>query len=474
MRARPSYPRELAMSHSLLRWCVAAVVTQLLTPSAAPATPRRCSLIYYPNTQPELYFLGRGTRDTAIAGAGDVREGGGIFQRPGAPIADRITRPVYGQVVRVSRVGGSLGPRLERAMRNARREVLLVPWGYGSDCGVGLWGGSARWSQVDAVGLFTARLRPESLWVDRRPTLDVFAAWYEPYPHGEFLRSRRSRDERPDTAGAGGTRWLTAEELFELYRALPALKPVRRDAPAEVRPLEAWHRAHPELATRFPASLILNDRYHAADFWPAVQRVRAISSPFAGTYRLDVSLAGGEPRALYVRLARKAHLNAHGLTKSVPLPHKPGRHHTEAVGYSVDAHGARTLDSLDSSADGTPPDPCGITFVSVALDSVRHPDGGTTWRGEFEPSFLARCFASDPVSVDVSDRLLAMAMKELEAEKRGRFKQRDFPATFRLTPSGELLVEQVTSDAGRELIRIRGRRIDTEALDRSRERARSP
>jgi hypothetical protein len=135
--------------------------------NAEASTPAYCTMMLNPGARDSLTttLLGRATHDTIEAGWGTVDR----------PIWPRPRRAVFGQLVRVDSMLGRDADLIRRAL-DARRstEVLVVPWDYGMGCGIDLWRRSALWTTPDSTGLFSLRLRPESLWVSGRPTLDAF------------------------------------------------------------------------------------------------------------------------------------------------------------------------------------------------------------------------------------------------------------------------------------------------------------
>jgi hypothetical protein len=224
------------------------------------AAARRCSIAPLSPIRGRgaTYLVGRGSSDTVRAGAGPVRYSA---QRPGdSPTpAERI----HGQVVLVQRVAGHRADEVERAFaRRGRREAVIVPWGYREDCRPIAWHGSARWIDAAADGFLRLVLRPEVDWAGGRPTFDAYQGYWQPYPSGEFLR----RGFRGTSAIRNGPH-LTPAQLLDLYLALPDDSLVRHDRAAALAVMERWAAEHPELATRYPATTMLDmlRRVAAAD-----------------------------------------------------------------------------------------------------------------------------------------------------------------------------------------------------------------
>lgn len=142
-------------------------------------SPTRCTMEIRPGTRDSLtptLLLGRPSRDTIEAGPGDVDRR--IW------FSSRAIR-IHGQVVRVDSILGP-GADLVRRALNARHssDVIVVPWANNPGCGIEVWSRSAEWTTPDSAGLFSVRLRPESLWVSGRPTFDAFFAVNYSYAYG--------------------------------------------------------------------------------------------------------------------------------------------------------------------------------------------------------------------------------------------------------------------------------------------------
>lgn len=189
------------------------------------------------------YIVGAATADTILAGPGLVGRA--------LPWVPRPAPSVYGQLVHVDSLNGFGADRMERAFAERRsRAAVIVPWGYDPTCRTDFWMRSARWVTPDSSGLFNLRLRPESLWVAGRPTLDA-----------EYADVRSYVGLRPDQLSAlAGTvlasdRALTPAEVFEIYIRLPM-----RFAPpdtAAIARLREWVRANPAFLARYPGNFIL-------------------------------------------------------------------------------------------------------------------------------------------------------------------------------------------------------------------------
>ena len=207
-----------------------------------------CTMEIFPGARDSLTttLLGHAGRDTIAAGTGLVERS----------IVGRLGQSIHGQIVLVDSMLGA-GADLARRAIDVRQstEVLIVPWGNNSGCGVDLWQHSALWISPDSAGLFSVRLRPESLWVSGRPTFDAFFAVnysyaYGPHTVGPHTVIRGLTDVNVDGKGS-----LTPGEVFSLYSALPAVG--HASDSSAIERLRAWVRTHPSVRTRYPGNLIL-------------------------------------------------------------------------------------------------------------------------------------------------------------------------------------------------------------------------
>ncbi len=225
----------------LLLLLVAIVPDTLAPPGSVCSTSVFSSLL----RSGEIYLLGTARADTIqVPFADPPRYLGPVDASATEPPADF---PLVGWIVQVEQLAGAAAD----AIPAGTSEVILVPWGYGADCRPQLWQADKPWLQPQQRGVFSAYVRPLSHWVQGRPVLDVFLAWHQPYPGGEFLvyEARRSRSPDPQ--------WLTIAEYWSLIQALPSEEQART-APEEAKAsLRHWEQAHPIAARRFPASMIL-------------------------------------------------------------------------------------------------------------------------------------------------------------------------------------------------------------------------
>lgn len=210
---------------------------------AATSAPPVCSVAALPvfRDPAATYLVGTATTDTARS-----TPGGQPIRLPG--LASGPREPTFGQLLLVAEVFGSDSARLEQAFtRRGRREALVVPWSYGPGCQPIPWQGSARWAPVGPPGAYRLHLRPEAEWAGGPPVFDALRAELQPYPLGLLARP----PSEPEA--------LTPAEFTALYASLPTDTDARERRAAAQRALDAWERAHPELAQRFPAVAILRN-----------------------------------------------------------------------------------------------------------------------------------------------------------------------------------------------------------------------
>ena len=208
-----------------------------------------CTKEIFPGARDSLTttLLGRAGRDTIPAGAGVVVD---------RWIVGRFGASIHGQIFRVDSMLGP-GADLARGALDVRRstEVVIVPWGNTPGCGVALWDHSALWICPDSSGLFSVRLRPESLWVSGLPTFDAFFAVNYSYADGPHTIGPHTVIRGLTEANVDGKGSMTPAEVFSLYSALPAVG--QASDSIAIERLRAWVRANPSVRTRYPGNLIL-------------------------------------------------------------------------------------------------------------------------------------------------------------------------------------------------------------------------
>jgi hypothetical protein len=146
-----------------------------------------------------------------------------------------------------------VGPGSDRVLAafaiSGSREIVVVPWSYGGDCQPYYWGRTARFATPNLQGVYVLLLRPDSLWVERRPTFDALDAQLYSYALGPNLTGP-GKMFPSDTSTRPGTE---PRRLLELYMRVPASK---ADT-LRVRLLSQWLQANPDVQNTYPASKVL-------------------------------------------------------------------------------------------------------------------------------------------------------------------------------------------------------------------------
>jgi hypothetical protein len=214
-----------------------AVLAFLLGPTKGLA----CTMPTFSEYRVGFFFTFTALADTLDAGWGNVSPRGPVPQ-------GSVSR--YGQLVRVSRVGGDAAAVLSEGTDR----VLVVPWSYDAGCQPLPWTESARWLEPGETGVMWAELRDPELWIDGIPTADVHNPYSQPYPRKRLLLPG------PEPRGAELMRY---EDVFHLLGLLPRLEEHREDPARASAPLLDWARENPTLALQPPASglLLFHQRY---------------------------------------------------------------------------------------------------------------------------------------------------------------------------------------------------------------------
>ncbi|HEU4557961.1 MAG TPA: hypothetical protein VFS20_08935 [Longimicrobium sp.] len=404
---------------------------------AAPTAARACSKLPFVSVQVPrgVHLIATVRADTVAAGPGDVR----YVVRAGhyGPARER---PIYGQVVDVERMGGLAARGLDPAVKR----VVLVPWGYGADCGPTPWTRSARWVAPGTRGLFTATLRDPAHWAGGLPTFDVHTPGANPYP----------QTVHPDRYDQEADSILSMDDYFSVLEILPSAEQANASAAEAFKPLFRWAEQRPELARRYPAS----DMLQIASYNVGYQRMRSISPPLAGTYRFEARLDDEPPRVFFAR-TRQRPTTAWGAgeTREGELP-APGA----SPGYYLLAVGALSPDSLPVDVR---PNRNMNREGYLAMLSEPEPGGGEvrTWRGKVELEIVARQFPADSA-------LRRFARDNFEAfmERGDRGEHDETPARYVRSPNGEVRVEQTIRLRDGRTLRLTGTRISRETIAETR------
>ena len=395
-----------------------ALLVPLLLPLLAaglarPGAAGACSVILYPPWKNATYFLATPSADTALAG--------GLPPQTDDP--ERVVRdsgrPVYGQAVRLLRVGGDSLALLEPLLARGAAEAVLVPWENDPACRPAPWRRSFRWAEPGKTGLYRASLRDRAHWVDGRPTFDVFFAGAEPYP-------------RTTAALQPGRRHLSPEELFALYAILPTHREIDADPGRAYAPLLRWARANPEAALRYPADDMVSNAVESLHR----DSLRGFRSPLAGTYRVTLSVPGRRDVRLTLRAGDVAGPWAYdrGRPDSVDELLR-----TAARGYSL------------AAMVSTPGGWRSQTALNVLGGPAAGPRGERVWRGRLDVPW------PDPNAPAEVRQALQAFRGMLDGRPEGWS-----PATIRLGRDGRVTFEQALERDGRVVARVRGERISAD------------
>lgn len=350
----------------------------------------RCSKTELPSQQPSLFFVGRATsvtRDAPVRGAG-------------ARLEESFTGNVRAQLFDVDRIGGTDAMQ----MPTGTRQVLVVPWGYSSDCTPVKWS-SDEWVETGTSGLVYGQLRPREHWVEGVPTIDTHNPYQLPYPR------------RP-------SRSTTAVDAFTLISLLPAASDLEARGTEALHPLAAWIRERPELAEgepgRFLRSLLTR---------MTRQRIRDVEPEIAGTYRFTLNLGDGQLRTFYGRTESHA-VTPHRIEVGTAFVDelRPPR----AEGYALIIAVAVEEHALPANrGEG------GYGYVYVDLVPERLGDGVRSWRAGAELTLLRHAFSDDVAVQQVAG---------LDPGELRYFLEHNVPpgsdAAFRMLPGGRVTFQQ--------------------------------
>jgi hypothetical protein len=228
--------------------CVLSILTAVAI--AGASAPRICSPVAFAmfRDSTTTFLVGTAAPDTVFVGPGATKPSG-----DGGHWGSGRDRAVFGQVIRVDRLAGADSAALERAFTKlGAREVIVVPWDYSADCQPVIWSRTFRWVTSPAPGFYQLRPRPDSTWGNGRPILDAFRADLEPYPHGVYFERGYRGTDAIRTGPA-----LTPVEYFTFYSALPSSLDVRERPSVARAAVDAWERAYPEIAAKYPATASL-------------------------------------------------------------------------------------------------------------------------------------------------------------------------------------------------------------------------
>jgi hypothetical protein len=411
----------------------------LLAPSAHACT---LSPVHYTRSVRLVLFLGAARTDTLLVGSGGVTvspEAGHFGAGP--------AREVYGQVVGVERVGEPWQSLLPRGTR----EVVLVPWDYAADCSPVFWSRSARWLAPGTSGLFRGTLREPRYWVRGRPTLDVFAPEFEPYPMAAGL----ARDLRIGrSSDAPLPEMLSPADALEFLSRLPTDSAAWAQPDTAVAAVRRWAEAHPNLAARWPAATVLHWLVsHAEDM-----RFRRRTSPLAGTYRFTVTFASGDTVVLFGRSEANLLGEIRSLSRGDPRLVDSG----PPVGYYLLTHFSLRPDELPTRHTG--PDRQG--YLAALFSPLLETPDSSVYRGSVDLLGVVPQIDTRPsVSAFVRE-----VQRLIWSPQGGRDGELGDPATFFAPgfftsfPDGRLRFEWLGRRGDTTVVAIRGERISAETL----------
>lgn len=407
----------------------ASIVIALLATAAAAASGARvaadaaCSSGRLMGVRAELFVLATPRADTVLAGPGEFNYG----QERGAPPLSTI----HGQRFRLDRVGGDVPAALAGAEGG---EAVLVP--YGSQCReVWRWN-KARWAEPGTQVFADAVLRPREQWVNGRPTFDVDMV-HDVYPESY----KRYRDSVPDSK-------LSPAEVFGLNQALPTWNQLQADTAEAYRRLNAWVRANPAMAARFPANLTVQEAREMLQ--PCVPAYDP--HPVAGTYRAQVVVEQRDTIALHFRTDPRGYPLCGDAPDDVPLDAVRPRRAPTARLYvyaAADVAGVAAAERAGGRASG-----CGVAIIDVLNQPTGSERRPREWRAEYNYLALPSCFPDHP---QVGEAAEALFQAYVAGERH------QAPGTFREDPAGGVRFEQAWRANGRVVLELRATRTGTQA-----------
>lgn len=360
----------------------------------------------------QAFFTAQATADTLLAGAGAVSygSGGGHYGR-----TDR--QGIYGQLVQVDHLGGPAA----RLLPQGTREVVVVPWDYDPACRPLAWGRSARWVSPGTRGFYIASLRSPERWAAGKPTFDLHNPGHLPYTGTE-----RIREMGRDTAISS---LLSPNQVFDLYQALPTADEVAEGKREALGALRRWVQAHPDLAKRPPAEMLLSRVLGSV----ARAELKEVDHPALGTWRFRLQVPGDSTYTFYAR------------TEAYPTGRwTPSRTRPDPVSGQLQlapAEGYSFLVAVSDDLDSLPEAVRARNYKQAYIKALALPDTSgeerAEWRGWLESSLLRQAFPDDPV--------IQSAAKEAFQHFGRRYRQGlpdETPARFTRGMDGVLRVQQ--------------------------------
>lgn len=397
-------------------------LTALLAALAAPAAEARaCSTSRFEPWRGEkaTFFIVDATADTLPA-----TPGGRTFYPMDPRRHDPITEPeapLYGQVLRLARIGGFAADSIARIAEPFGGEVVIVRWDTRGDCKPVPIGGHLVKPGRRAL-VMSAGLRDREHWVGGRPTLD--AGFSDAYLGAE-------EEYRPTAADSA----LTLDRLFGLLTILPVFDEYERDPEAAAAPLFQWVAANPDVRGSGPVHEMLRMAY---DFTEDV-RVSRIVPPMAGTYRLRIAAGDGHPRELVIR------------TSSSPTPWSTDWEDMDGGGEPE----PRQSDGYRLHASAVPDGVCARHSLQIVAEPRRTASGAEEWAADLDWGLLKRCLPDDAAIAH------ANALYEAQVDD-GSWDR--LPGTFTRGRDGAFRFRQVLRANGGVLLEVSGERISSETF----------
>jgi len=146
---------------------------------------------------------------------------------------------------------GAVGPGVLADVMVTGDTVVVVWWGYDAGCQTEpFWGSALNLHDDDISSLVVGTLRDSADWHEGRPVVDVHNPGGQPFPGGAPIPPA----ERANT--------VSASQLLELYRQLPARSPTsffgaHRERERQV--FHGWANASPVVRNAFPVRDWLRD-----------------------------------------------------------------------------------------------------------------------------------------------------------------------------------------------------------------------
>ena len=395
----------------------------LLAPQLA-AGQARCNKVTFTITLgvADAFFTGRATADTLLAGAGGYGP-----EAPGG---------IYGQVVRVERMGGPAAARLPASAG----EVVVVPWDYDASCRRLPWRDGAGWAGPGTPAFYLAALRPQWQWVAGKPTFDLHNPRHLPY-----TGTRRIPEMGPDTALAS---LLSPDELFGFFQAFPSAEQMEREKREALRSLEAWATEHPDLAVRPPARMLST---FAAGLVGTVP-LDEVFHVALGTWRFTLRVPGDSARTFYIRSG--PYPSDRWFPSRTRRGATPAPPRMPPEGFAILAATAKSAEELPDSVGSRSRH--AYYYTLAYFDSAGA--AGTHWRGSIL-GLLRQALPGDPAAQAARDADLARSRERFDQGLPVAVEARYFGG-----PDGVLRVRETLPARGGGEIVLEGEQLSRRVL----------